>query len=104
MTVRAVGGLGSSACRRNDEDDARDTFKFLKSQRIGDKFAILYTAWARFEAEAGNADKVSFRGDAKSSLGGAKCSLGDAKSSLGDAESSLGDAKSSLGDADSSLG
>lgn len=59
MTVRAVGGLGSSACRRNDEDDARDTFKFLKSQRIGDKFAVLYTAWARFEAEAGNADKAA---------------------------------------------
>lgn len=43
----------SSDDRRNDRDDARDTFKFLKSQRIGDKFACLYIAWAAFETEAG---------------------------------------------------
>ncbi len=41
------------ACRHRSEDEARDTFKMLKSQLIGDSFAYLYSEWAMLEDVAG---------------------------------------------------
>ncbi len=41
------------ACRHRSEDEARDTFKMLKSQLIGDSFAYLYSEWAMLEDLAG---------------------------------------------------
>ena len=40
-------------CRQRSEDEARDTFKMLKSQLIGDSFAYLYSEWALLEDAAG---------------------------------------------------
>ena len=39
--------------RLRSEDEARDTFKMLKSQLIGESFAELYVDWARLEHAAG---------------------------------------------------
>ncbi|KAK9828905.1 hypothetical protein WJX72_002702 [[Myrmecia] bisecta] len=39
------------------EDDARDTFKMLKGQHIGDTFAALYADWATLEHSTGNLSK-----------------------------------------------
>lgn len=39
--------------RQRSEDEARDTFKMLKSQLIGDSFAYLYSDWAVLEDLAG---------------------------------------------------
>jgi serine/threonine-protein kinase TTK/MPS1 len=40
-------------------DDARDTFKFLRSQRLGDSLALMWLSWAAFEASLGRKDKAS---------------------------------------------
>ena len=40
-------------------DDARDTFKFLRSQRLGDGLALMWLAWASFEAALGRKDKAA---------------------------------------------
>ena len=46
-------------CRlRNSHDDARDTFKTLKSQQIGEEYAIMYAEWAGLEAIVGSASKA----------------------------------------------
>lgn len=46
-------------CRRyKNRDDARDTFKTLRSQHIGDRSALLYYEWAALEQLAGNASKA----------------------------------------------
>ena len=48
-----------SACRRaRNPDDARDVFKMLKSQHIGDQHAALYYEWAALEAAGGNEVKA----------------------------------------------
>ena len=44
--------------RQRSPDDARDTFKTLKSQNIGDSCALLYTEWAALEAAAGHVSKA----------------------------------------------
>ena len=43
--------------RRNNEDEARDTFKTLKNQHLGQS-AHLYCEWARLEASSGNTSKA----------------------------------------------
>ncbi len=40
-------------------EEARDTFKFLRSQRLGDSLALLWTEWAAFEAAQGRRDKAA---------------------------------------------
>ena len=40
-------------------DDARDTFKFLRSQRLGDSLALMWLSWAAFEAALGRKDKAA---------------------------------------------
>ncbi len=44
--------------RQRSQDDARDTFKTLRSQNIGDTCAALYTEWAALEAGAGHVSKA----------------------------------------------
>ena len=44
--------------RARSQDDARDTFKTLKNQHIGDASAHLYYAWAVLEHSAGNISKA----------------------------------------------
>lgn len=48
----------ASACRTRSQDDARDTFKTLKNQHIGDASAHLYHEWAVLEHSAGNVSKA----------------------------------------------
>jgi serine/threonine-protein kinase TTK/MPS1 len=48
----------AAMCRARSQDDARDTFKTLRSQNIGDTCALLYTEWATLEAAAGHASKA----------------------------------------------
>lgn len=51
--------LGYAAhLRRRSSADAIDTYKYLKSQHIGDTSAALYTAWARAEHAEGRTDKA----------------------------------------------
>lgn len=45
-------------CRTRSHDDARDTFKTLKNQHIGDASAHLYYEWAVLEHSAGNISKA----------------------------------------------
>jgi hypothetical protein len=45
-------------CRLRNPDDARDTFKTLKNQLIGDSSAHLYAEWAKLEQSAGNTSKA----------------------------------------------
>jgi hypothetical protein len=45
-------------CRTRSQDDARDTFKTLKNQHIGDASASLYYEWAVLEHSAGNVSKA----------------------------------------------
>lgn len=45
-------------CRERNEDEARDTFKTLKNQHIGDANAHLYHQWAALEAKAGEISKA----------------------------------------------
>jgi lipopolysaccharide biosynthesis regulator YciM len=45
-------------CRARSPDDARDTFKTLKNQHIGDASAHLYYEWACLEHAAGNVSKA----------------------------------------------
>lgn len=45
-------------CRHKSQDDARDTFKTLKNQHIGDGCACLYHEWASLEHSAGNVSKA----------------------------------------------
>jgi hypothetical protein len=45
-------------CRARSPDDARDTFKTLKNQHIGDASAHLYYEWACLEHVAGNVSKA----------------------------------------------
>ena len=40
-------------------DDARDTFKFLRSQRLGDSLSLMWLSWASFEAALGRKDKAA---------------------------------------------
>ena len=40
-------------------DDARDTFKFLRSQRLGDSLSLMWLSWASFEASLGRKDKAA---------------------------------------------
>ena len=40
------------------QEDARDTFKTLKNQLVGDGSAQLYYEWASLEHEAGNVSKA----------------------------------------------
>ena len=47
--------------RQRSEDEARDTFKTLKSQLIGDNFAHLYSEWALLENQAGITDQSCSR-------------------------------------------
>ena len=44
--------------RRDSEDDARDTFKTLKNQLLGESNAHLYHAWAALEAQSGNVSRA----------------------------------------------
>jgi hypothetical protein len=44
--------------RCRNQDDARDTFKTLKSQHIGDQYAGLYAEWAALENMDSNAFKA----------------------------------------------
>lgn len=44
--------------RERHEDEARDTFKTLKNQHIGDSNAHLYYEWAALEAKAGSISKA----------------------------------------------
>lgn len=46
------------ACRVRSQDDARDTFKTLKNQLVGDGSAFLYHEWASLEHAAGNVSKA----------------------------------------------
>jgi hypothetical protein len=46
------------ACRARSQDDARDTFKTLKNQHIGDASAHLYYEWAVLEHSTGNVSKA----------------------------------------------
>lgn len=48
------------ACRHRSEDEARDTFKMLKSQLIGDSFAYLYSEWAMLEDLAGEEPDLAY--------------------------------------------
>lgn len=59
-TPRAYEGMmtHASSHRPRDEDDARDTFKALKNQHIGDGHASLYHQWAQLEASSGNTSKA----------------------------------------------
>ncbi|KAK3240555.1 hypothetical protein CYMTET_49611 [Cymbomonas tetramitiformis] len=41
-----------------EEEEARVTYKFLKSQRIGERCACFYCEWADFEVATGNPDKA----------------------------------------------
>lgn len=50
--------LISAVCRGRNEDEARDTFKTLKNQHIGDGCALLYHDWAALEAKSGNISKA----------------------------------------------
>lgn len=51
--------FSSTNCRlRNSHDDARETFKTLKSQQIGEEYAIMYAEWAGLEAMGGSASKA----------------------------------------------
>lgn len=43
--------IDSGHCR--NEQDARELFKFMKSERIGEKHAVFYKAFAEFEAAHG---------------------------------------------------
>lgn len=45
-------------CRARSPDDARDTFKTLKNQHIGDASARLYYEWAVLEHSAGYISKA----------------------------------------------
>eukprot|EP00878_Enallax_costatus_P046889 GHUV01057204.1.p1 GENE.GHUV01057204.1~~GHUV01057204.1.p1 ORF type:complete len:670 (+),score=222.28 GHUV01057204.1:746-2755(+) len=45
-------------CRVRSQEDARDTFKTLKNQLVGDGSARLYFEWASLEHEAGNVSKA----------------------------------------------
>ena len=40
-------------CRQKNQDEARDTFKMLKSQFLGENSAHLYATWATLEAASG---------------------------------------------------
>eukprot|EP00899_Mesostigma_viride_P027221 jgi/Mesvir1/7684/Mv11654-RA.1 len=40
------------------ENDARDTFKFLATRRIGEELAALYATWAQLEQRTGHLDKA----------------------------------------------
>ena len=52
--------LGHAAQQwHRNPDDARDTFKALKSQHIGENYAPLYAEWAGLEAKYGNVRKAS---------------------------------------------
>jgi hypothetical protein len=44
--------------RQHSEDEARDTFKALKNQHIGDANAQLFHMWAKLEATSGHDDKA----------------------------------------------
>lgn len=44
--------------RSRSPDDARDTFKTLKNQHIGDGCAFLYSEWASLEYASGNVSKA----------------------------------------------
>ena len=48
----------SPSLRRDSEDDARDTFKTLKNQLLGESNAHLYHAWAALEAQSGNVSRA----------------------------------------------
>ena len=50
-------------CRYRSEDEARDTFKMLKSQLIGDSFAYLYSEWAILEDLTGMRTIISLPAD-----------------------------------------
>ena len=43
---------------RGSPQEARDTFKYLRSQRVGDACAALWVAWAGLEARLGRPDKA----------------------------------------------
>ena len=47
------------SCRQRSKDEARDTFKMLRSQLIGETAAGLYAEWAALEHAAGNREKAS---------------------------------------------
>lgn len=53
LCCRGCGGY-----RARSQDDARDTFKTLKNQHIGDSSAHLYYEWAVLEHSAGNVSKA----------------------------------------------
>lgn len=48
----------TACCRARSPDDARDTFKTLKNQHIGDASARLYYEWAVLEHSAGHISKA----------------------------------------------
>jgi hypothetical protein len=50
--------LHTTRRRYKNQDDARDTFKTLRSQHIGDRSAFLYYEWAALEQLAGNTSKA----------------------------------------------
>jgi len=43
---------------KSSSDDARETFKTLKSQNIGEEHALLYAEWAALEAKDNNKEKA----------------------------------------------
>ena len=62
--------LGQQSClyyRQRSEDEARDTFKTLKSQLIGDSFAYLYSEWALLENQAGKSQHLNLKWDSNTS-------------------------------------
>lgn len=50
--------LTQPCCRLKNQDDARDTFKTLRSQHVGDRSALLYYEWAALEQLAGHGSKA----------------------------------------------
>jgi lipopolysaccharide biosynthesis regulator YciM len=46
-------------CRSRSPEDARDTFKALRSQHIAEQSALLYCEWASLEAGAGNTQQAT---------------------------------------------
>ena len=52
-------GFARQQWLRDCHDDARDTFKTLKSQQIGEEYAVMYAEWAGLEALTGNSSKAA---------------------------------------------
>lgn len=82
-TLHAITTVMLQSCvrRARSPDDARDTFKTLKNQHIGDASAHLFYEWACLEHAAGNVSKAlgvlakGFRAEAQPARCGGRCVL-----------------------------